>query len=322
MIKRFGFFAFAVLTMGAGHALASDLPPGMVVRQGTATVTLADIDAFAARMPPDQRAGYFSSGKRLETTLRSILLEKQVAEEARKLGIDKDPAVQQQVQLAIDTTLMTARVNALRESVVVPDLTDLAQERYNADKASFILTGVLDVKHVLIQTEKHSDEEARRIAEQVRLKAVADPDSFDALVTEYSEDPSHSTNGGLMRNAGSSETYVAEFAEAARALKKAKEVSPLVKTKFGYHVLVLVNRTTDRQRTFAEVKDQMLTELRAEYVKKYVADYVSGMQNNPVDSNAELVNSLRTRYGDVSAALEGNEETGQPQPGAPAVSKP
>lgn len=275
---------------------ASELPPGMVVRQGSAALTLEDIDAFAERMPPEQRPGYFDSAKRLDSTLRGMLVERQVANEARELGLDKDPDVQRQVKLAIDSTLMNARVNALRESVALPDFDELARERYQANKKDYVLKGVFDVKHLLVSTDKHSDAEAKAMAEDLRAKAVANPDDFSRLVDQNSEDPSHSQNRGLMRDAGSKTTYVAEFADAANALVKPGDFSPVVKTQFGYHILMLVNRTTDRQRSYEEVKDQIVTELRDTYIKKQVSDYMANMHGKDVESNAELVSSLRTRY--------------------------
>ena len=299
MIRARTSLTLALLATMTTLAIAADLPTGAIVRQGTAVLTMQDMDAFAARIPPDQRAGYFDNAKRLETTLRQLLVERQIANDARAIGLDKEPVVQSQILLSTESTLSAARVAKIKESVVVPDLTDLASERYQANRESFNVPETLDVQHILISFNKHTNEEALALANKVHAEAVANPEKFLSLVTRYSEDPSAAENRGLMRQAGDSSKYVAEFAKAANELKTPEQISPVVKTKFGYHVLMLIKRAPASKRTFAEVKDGLIQELRADYVNQQVLNYMQGMQNNEVESNAELVNSLRTRFGDV-----------------------
>lgn len=278
-------------------AIAAELPPGAIVRQGTAVLTMEDIDAFAARIPPEQRAGYFDNAKRLDSTLRQLLVERQIANDARAIGLAKDPKVQRQVLLATEATLSNARISNLKETVEIPDFSDLASERYQADRASFNVSAVLDVLHILVSSGKRTDAEARALAEKVRTEAVADPEKFAALVTKYSEDPSAAENRGLMRAAGDSKQYVSEFAAAANELKTPKQISPVVKTKFGYHVLMLIRKEPARERNFAEVKEGLMQELRADHVNQKILSYMQTMQNKELESNAELVNSLRSRFG-------------------------
>lgn len=308
LLSRVMIVAFVI---SAPLIRASDLPAGVLVRQGGAALSLEDIDAFAARIPPDQRAGYFDSAKRLESTLRTILLDRQLANDARESGLDKDPKVQQQVRLAIDGALSNARLEEYRSKIVIPDMTDLARERYIANKQDYLLKGILDVKHILVSTDSRNDEEAKSLIEEARAKAVADPDKFTALVEEYSDDPSKVQNQGFMRDAGNKATYVGDFADAANALTTPGEISPVIKTRFGYHILILVSRTSDRQRSFDEVKDQMLAEMGDNYFKEQMKLFVSDIQNRPIESNAEIVNSLRTRYGGrVDSAVENDADTG------------
>ncbi len=314
MIRSTVCLAAFFLTLSAPIAIGAELPADVIVRQGTATLTYADIDAFAARIPVEQRAGYFDNAKRLDSTLRQMLAERQVADEARSIGLDQDPAVQRQIRLAVDGVLTTVRMAKLRESIVVPDMADLAKERYLADKSKFNDPAVLDVKHILIATDRHSDKEARELADKVRMEAIADANSIDALVTKYSEDGSATANGGLMRQAGDKEKYVPEFADAANKLTKVGEVSPVTKTKFGYHVLMMIKRAPSRQRSFDEVKEQLIAELQTDYRQQELVKYLQGVKNNEVESNPELVNSLRSRYGSVTAQMPGNAGDADAQP--------
>ncbi len=297
MIRARASLTLTLFTAMTTLAIAADLPPGAIVRQGTAVLTMDDLDAFAARIPPDQRAGYFDNAKRLDSTLRQLLVERQVANDARAIGLDKDPTVQRQILLSTESTLSSARLAKLKEGMTIPDLGDLAKERYQANRDSFNIPATLDVQHILISFNKHTDEEARALADKVHAEAVADPDKFVSLVARYSEDPSAAENRGLMREAGDSSKYVSEFAKAAAALTTPLQISPVIKTKFGYHVLMLVRKAPAGKRTFADVKDDLVAELKTDYIKQQVLNYMQTMQNNEVESNAELVNSLRSRFG-------------------------
>lgn len=283
---------------------AGKLPADTVVaRQGTAVVTLADIDAFAQRMDEKQRPGFFDSPKRLESLIMNLLTQRQLAAEAEKAGLGKDPSVQAQIRLADEDILGKARMERVRAEVKLPDFTKLAREEYLGHKEKYVTPGQLDVKHILIATDKHSDAEAKALAEQVRAEAVAHPDQFDALVEKYSEDPSKAQNHGLMTEAGG-KRYVASFSSAALALKVPGEISPVVKTKFGYHVIELVKRTSDEPLKFEAVRDQIIEQLRSSYTDKAVKQHVDELRNQHMDANEAAVASLRDRYGSVPTPTE------------------
>jgi len=167
---------------------------------------------------------------------------------------------------------------------------------------------VLNVKHVLISTKERGEDEAKAIADTVEKEAKAHPDQFDALVEKYSEDPSKTANKGLMTDAGSNR-YMPAFSDAAKALKKPGDISPIVKTKYGFHIIKLVERTAEHQQTFADVREQVVEQLRAEFIEKALKNFTDTLRNLPVDANPELVASLRTRYGSAPASPEPSVES-------------
>lgn len=279
-------------------AAFADAPVGstIVASQGGVSITLDDLDAFAAGIPDDKRIGFFDSPTRIQSILVQLLAQKQMAADARNIGLDKDPMVQHRLELAEDETLAKARAQKFRADIKLPDFSQLAQEEFIAHKEKYLIKGRVDVKHVLIDLRSRSDEEAKKLAETVRSEAVAHPDQFDALIEKYSEDTSKTQNHGLMTGATDGK-YVAEFAKAAAALTKKGEISPVVKTDFGYHVLMLVDRTQDRKPAFADIREQVIAKLRNDYIEAQVKDYGDQIRNRPVDANADLVGSLRSRYG-------------------------
>ena len=302
--QPFPLCLFLTLVLAAPICTAGGPSPGapstVVASQGGAIVTLEDLDAFANGIPEAQRAGFFNSPTRIENLITQLLLQKQLAAEARANGLDKTPLVRKQVALAEEDALGKARMQQVRDDLKLPDFDELAQEEYQAHKESHVVHGTLDVEHILIGTGKRSEAEAKALAETVEKEAIAHPDRFEALVEKYSDDPSKADNHGLMHDAGDSKKYVREFAEAASALKKPGDLSPIVKTSYGFHILKLVKRTADRTPTFADVKKEILAKLRSDYLDKQVKLHADTLRNLPLDANAELVASLRTRYLDAS----------------------
>lgn len=320
--RRFVFLCLLQLCICAPFAAAQTPPPAdklpddtVVARQGSAVVTLADIDAFAQRIEEKQRAGFFDNPKRLESLISNLLTQRALATEAEKAGLDKDASVQAQVRLATEDILGKAQMQHLRADVKLPDFAKLAREEYIGHKEKYVKAGQLDVKHILILADKHSDEEAKALADQVRKDAVAHPDQFDALIEKYSEDPSKAQNHGLMTDANS-KRYVAAFSSAAAALKVPGEISPVIKTKFGYHVLKLVKRTSDEPLKFEDVRAQIVEQLRASYIDNAVTTHVDELRNQHMDANAAAVASLRARYGTVQTPEDAQAKSSQDAPKA------
>jgi peptidyl-prolyl cis-trans isomerase C len=291
---------FAVTIANAQQSKA--LPPGVVAVQGGVQVTMQDIDAFAQKIPEKDRAGFFDSPTRIQSMIMSMLLTQQLATEAKKARLDRDPLVVLQMKQAADDALAAAQMNHLRKELKFPDFDGLAQEYYVSHKDEFIVHGAINVKHVLVSNKERSDAEAKSRIGEVAAAAHAHPDQFDALVEKYSDDPSKKDNHGLIQNAAGGKT-VAQFAEAATELKNPGDISPVIKTQFGYHVLRLVDRKPDVQKTYAEARDGLVAKLRVDYMEKQAKDHTDQLRNNPLDANPELVASLRTRFLPPGAVL-------------------
>jgi parvulin-like peptidyl-prolyl isomerase len=212
-----------------------------------------------------------------------------------------------QLKHAADDSLAGAEVERYRKTLKFPEFEGLAQEYYASHKDEYVMHGAVDVKHVLVSSTDRTDAEAKTRIGEVAATANQHPDQFDTLVEKYSDDPSKKDNHGLIQNATGGKT-VAPFAQAAAALKKPGDISPVVKTQFGYHVLMLVDHKPDRQNTYAEVHDGLIAKLRQDYVDKQVKDHTDQLRNNPLDANPDLVASLRTRFLPPDAVLPQDAE--------------
>jgi peptidyl-prolyl cis-trans isomerase C len=296
-----GIFAATASHAQSTDASSAGMPSTVVAKQGNAIVTLADIDAFAQRIPEKERPGFFDNPTRLQNMILQLLSQKQLAEEARKANLDKTPAVQSQITLATDEVLSRARMQNIKAGLKLPDFEERAKEEYIGHKDLYVTPGDLTVQHILISTKSRDDAAAKALAETVAKEAKAHPDQFDALVDKYSEDDSKTTNKGVMKGVAKA-SYVASFVDASKALKKPGDISAPVKTKYGYHIIKLVSSTPDKQQTFAQVHDSIVERLKADYINKNVQKHVDDLRNQHIDANQTLVESLRTRYGSAMPA--------------------
>ncbi len=82
--------------------------------------------------------------------------------------------------------------------------------------------------------------------ENIRKDIVSGKSSFDVMAGIYSEDPGSRDNGGDLGIMGRDD-LVPEFAAAAFKLQNG-EISPLVKTSFGYHIVQMVNRQGEKAK--------------------------------------------------------------------------
>lgn len=301
-------FVLAFALQAGATSLAD--PASVIASQGGAHVTLADIDRFAERIPPERRKGFFDSPQRIEALILNLLLQRQQAALARAAGLDKDPAFDVPSNLTLDERLARAETQHFRETLKVPDLEQLARERYLADPAAYSVPATLDVEQVLVSTEGRGEAAARERAGQVAAEARKDPAQFAALVEKYSDDSGKATSHGLVTGAGAHPDPA--FAKAAEALRKPGDISPVVQTSDGFRVLKLVAREPARKKPFDEVRTQISESLTSDYVKRMVQEHVDTLRNQPIDANPDLVASLRERYAEAPSA---------PKAPAPAAKK-
>jgi foldase protein PrsA len=138
------------------------------------------------------------------------------------------------------------------------DLEKDAKAYYEANKDSFKVDEVT-ASHILVKDEATAKEV------QEKLKAG---EKFEDLAKSYSIDGS-AANGGSLGTFGRGE-MVTEFEDAAFALKPG-EISDIVKTQFGYHIIKVTDKNQGT-KTYEEAKDSITSNLVSQEAQKKVLD--------------------------------------------------
>ena len=141
------------------------------------------------------------------------------------------------------------------------------KDSYDTVTASHILISTTDDSGKELSDEKKA--EAKEKAEEVLQKAK-DGEDFAKLAKEYSDDTSNAENGGEL-GAFTYDQMVEEFSEAAFALDKG-EISGIVETEYGYHIIKVTDKATTYETAKDSVKSALLSTQFSEEIQKLVDD--------------------------------------------------
>jgi len=135
---------------------------------------------------------------------------------------------------------------------------------------------LLTIRHILVSTGNRTEEQARKRAEEILQKVRSGAD-FAKLAKEFSDDPGSKQNGGSLGAIPRSQVaalFVPEFAKAVEALQPG-QVSDLVKTQYGFHIIrldgVKPNVPADFEKNKAEYAKQYVETLRNAKWQQYQA---------------------------------------------------
>jgi len=149
-------------------------------------------------------------------------------------------------------------VDHVRSTITVPEAEIAAFYQQNLQQ--YQTPAQVRASHILFKLEGKDEKAVTAIAEDVLKKVKAPNADFAALAKQYSEDDTNNMNGGDLDYFGRGR-MVAEFEQAAFAMK-AGEISNLVKTAFGIHIIKVVDNKPDMTRALAEVHGELEDQLK------------------------------------------------------------
>ncbi len=158
------------------------------------------------------------------------------------------------------------------DQVVVSD-EDIEEYYYLNLEREFTTPERVGARHILKKVPAGADEatrEAARKAIEEAAKRIAAGEDFAAVAREVSDDEATASSGGDL-GVFERGKMVQAFEDAAFALKEG-EVSGVVETPFGYHLIQVYKHEPGGQRPLEEVRDEIIEKLRAEKAEDFVFD--------------------------------------------------
>jgi peptidyl-prolyl cis-trans isomerase C len=255
--------AASLLALGACSAdKTADSAAAAAKGPAVATVNGKAISKSRVDMIVEQgaRSGRPDSPESRKAIIDQLALQAVVADEAIKKGLDKSPAVAEQIDAIRQSILANAYVQDFIKSNPVSD--ESLKAEYERIKTT--ITGTqYKARHILVEKEAE--------ARDVIAKLKKDPGSFAKLAAEKSKDPGSKANGGDL-GWFDPRGMVPEFGAAVSKLEKGKITETPVKTQFGYHVIQLEDSKPVEAPPFDEVKPELAQQLGQQNLKKQLDD--------------------------------------------------
>lgn len=245
------------------HAAEPVLATGTVPGAGVVQITPDDVASDLLRIPPHIRPQVLTQDQTLNKLVTNLYTRRALAQRAQVQGIDKKPEVAAALALARDKVLSDALLIDVDKGNTPLDAAAEAMARtmYKANPKDYEQPEQVSIRHILIAVkDKAQDEAAHKQAQEllVQLRSGAD---FAVLAKEHSADPGSANKGGSLGFFAKGR-MVPEFDQVAFKLKQKGELSEIIKTQFGYHILQLEDSKPAGLQPFDEVKEALVARVK------------------------------------------------------------
>ncbi|MFI3136424.1 MAG: peptidylprolyl isomerase [Methylococcaceae bacterium] len=188
--------------------------------------------------------------------------------EANKQNLKADPMVAKKIDIAIRKALITELIAQKTANIKVPDMAPLALAEYKAYPEKYISGEAVNARHILVTFDEKNKAEKRAFLETIS-KRVAAGESFAELAKQYSEDKGSAAKGGELGVFERGKT-VKPFEDAAFSLKKPQQLSGVIETQFGWHLIQLIEYFSPKRQNFEVVKAGLITSMEQDYIKNEI----------------------------------------------------
>lgn len=250
----------------------------LVQGQGIA-ITTVDVEGDALRMPENLRAEVLAKPALVQQMASNLYVYRGIAQQAKAQGLDQQPQVAAAMQAAQDKVLADAWLKQLDDKSRPTAAAAEAKARaiYQAEPKKFEAPEQVHARHILISG---TDAQARAKAEEL-LKALKGGADFAELARKESADKGSGARGGDLGFFGRGQ-MVAPFEQAAFAMRKKGELSGLVESQFGFHIIRFEEHRPAGVLPFEQVRDALVQEVSSGVTQKARADAAAQVRKNGV----------------------------------------
>jgi len=172
--------------------------------------------------------------------------------------------------------------------------------------------------HILINAPKDmpadARKQARERAEALLTQVRKAPDSFADVAKKNSQDAGSAPNGGDLDYFGRG-AMVKPFEDAAFAMKKG-DISDVVESDFGFHIIKVTDVKTPKQRSFEELRPSMEADLKTQQAQRKFAEVAESFTNGVYEQSDSLKPVAERLKLEVKTATQLQRK---PAPGATGV---
>jgi peptidyl-prolyl cis-trans isomerase C len=180
-----------------------------------------------------------------------------------------------------ENIVFSLRANKLFETQINPDYTPSdaeVQKYYTDNKKKYDVSETVHARHILIKTDEKDDEKTKgekKIKIEGIRKQLVDGANFGKIAQESSECPSKDRGGDL--GTFPRGRMVKPFEDAAFT-QKVNEIGPVVESKFGYHIIEVLEHNQAKEKSIDEVKITITETLQNQKKQEMAKTYLDGLK--------------------------------------------
>jgi peptidyl-prolyl cis-trans isomerase C len=290
------------LCAAASSTLSAEETNPVLGKAGDFVLREADLDRILAGQPPAVQKRFQDDPQQRTTLVREILMKKAVVAKAKKEGFDRRPEIKEQLSYVFDNFITQEYlVKVVTAGVTVVE--DELKKYYQEHEKDFLLPEQIKVRHILIASQndaKPEEKEKARTRAEAVLQRLKKGEDFARLAGKVSEDQNSASKGGELAPITLGKTNSEEFEKAAFALKN-DEISGVVATSYGFHIIKMEEHLDKRTAPFGETRDFIFNRLKAELEQKKAQEFV---EQAAKDAGMEI-------YGDKITGAQENSNKNQ-----------
>jgi peptidyl-prolyl cis-trans isomerase C len=256
-------------------------PNPVVATVGSESIHLSDVGQAVGQLPAEvrqQMPPQVLYGKILD----QLVSRKALLIQARKQGLDKDPAVQKQMQAAADQVLQSI---ALQKAVLPKVNEEAIKAAYDKEYAGKPGEEEVHARHILVDSEA----KAKDIIKQLDAGA-----KFEDLAKKYGDPKDAATQQGGDLGFFKKGDMLPEFSDVAFKLKPKEYTHTPVHTRYGWHVIQVLETRVSTPPTYEQERDQIKQQLLQADVAAAVAQAKIGLKINEFNADGSAVKPGQT----------------------------
>jgi len=271
-----------------GKAMAKDAE--IVAKIGDKKITVADFERILGYVDTERQKLLEKNPQLKEALLKQIVQSMVIADLAKKKGFDKKADVKDQLKLFSDGFLANEYLKKeVASKITVSD--DDMKLYYDGHKDEFKTPETVRARHILVRVDTSASESDKKKAKEKTediLKKIKSGEDFVKLASEMSDDPGSKSKGGDL-GFFSRGRMIKPFEDAAFSLKPG-EVSDVIETQFGYHIIKVEEKKDEAIETFDAVKERINQKLLQDQIKSKVTDFIEkAMKDAKVEMHPEAI---------------------------------
>jgi peptidyl-prolyl cis-trans isomerase C len=213
--------------------------------------------------------GFLSTAGGKKQYMEGLIEEKVLIYQSRKEGLDRKKEYKERIQSMKDQILIGMMMEELKQKYLNVSEQEI-NDYYEKQKDEFVNPEQVRASHILVTSRKEAEDVMSRLSRG---------ESFETLARQYSIDSITAAKGGDLGIFKKGD-MVPAFEQAVFGLKKTGDVSGIIETQFGFHIIKLTDRQKLQEKNIDDARNEIMKLLQKNKYEKLMVQYKHDMRIN------------------------------------------